>query len=155
MANRREKAENVTLDDNSLGCLVLCALIVGVFIYFPYTFWYAPSQRADVFAKDAAGQLVVLRQEALASVRSQVSASIIAANPRLEILEAGNLDIYVTAEEFQEVPYPDRAAFTGRVGRAWCSGLEISFLPAVQFRNIKTGEVLAKYSCALKKATLY
>ena len=153
MANRPEEPDNVTLDGNALGCLLLCALIAGMFIYFPYTFWYAPSHRADLSARDFAGDLAAVRR--MAAVRLQVGASIVASDPRLEILQAGNLDIYLTAQDIEEVPYPDRREFVQRVGNAWCSGLDLSYLPAVRFRNVKTGEVLARYSCSLKKVTLY
>jgi hypothetical protein len=154
MTTTAAKTSNDSKAGDGVGCLVV--IIVAVVWYLGYTFWYAPSHREEVSAQPGAagGRVADQRQEALGAVLIQVVLSIPDASPRLERLQGGNLDIYLTTREFQEVPYPDRSEFIGRVGKVWCAGLDRTFFPTVQFRDIKTGQVLGSYSCLLGKATL-
>lgn len=71
---------------------------------------------------------------------------------RFEPLRGSNLDIYLPAQNFQSVPYPDRDELTKAVGKAWCHGTgphSHYFLPSVRVRDIRTGETLGRYNCVL------
>jgi hypothetical protein len=124
--------------------------IVAVAWWFGYTFWYAPSHKLEM---PALGQLSAEalaldpRQSALNAILMKLAVFLPHASPRLEQMQGGNLDIYLSTKDYQEVPYPDRAEFIKEISETWCAGIDCSYLPAVQFRDIKTGEVLDHYGC--------
>ena len=71
-----------------------------------------------------------------------------------EVRGGNNLEIYLPKTTFESVPYPDRGDFVKAIGQAWCqntydTGDGWLFLPSVKLRDIRTGEQLASYNCAL------
>jgi len=88
------------------------------------------------------------------AVEVALAATMPEAAPRMEFLEGSNLDIYFKRPEFEQIPFPDRAAVVEKVGKAWCDRVEYSFFPVVQFRDVKTGEVFGKYRCVTGGVTV-
>lgn len=80
---------------------------------------------------------------------------------RFEPLRGNNLDIYLSDESFEAVPFPDRKEFVRDVGEAWCDSTGARsqslfsaryshfFLPSVRIRDIRSGDKLASYNCVL------
>ena len=116
-------------------------VVGGVLWWIAYSFVYAPSTRED----DPA--LLTGSSKQLGSVVVALAGSFPAAHPRLQLLKAQNLDIYLSENEFYSVPYPDRSEAVAKVGRTWCKQVEHTYLPALRFRDIATGSTLASYSC--------
>jgi hypothetical protein len=131
--------------------LFIIVAIVGAVWWIGYTFFYAPFHKQEVPPGQAnlSAEALALdpRQNALDATLTRLALLLPRANPRLEQMQAGNLDIYLTTREFQEVPYPDRAEFIKEIGETWCAGIDCSYFPAVQFRDINTGAVLGDYGC--------
>ena len=73
--------------------------------------------------------------------------------PRLQ-LDGGSLEVYVTKNDFESVPFPDRRQFIEDLGTVWCSKGSSGFLPTLTIDDIRTGEKLGAYSCTLSRATL-
>ncbi|HLG44078.1 MAG TPA: hypothetical protein VI337_03595 [Nitrospirales bacterium] len=124
------------------------ALVCGILWWIAYSCLFAPSTRED----DPAS--LTGSREHMQSVRLALAASFPAAYPRLELLKGQNLDIYLSKDEFHSVPYPDRSEVVATVGRTWCKKVEHTFLPAIRFRDITTGSVLASYGCTMERASL-
>jgi hypothetical protein len=73
---------------------------------------------------------------------------------RIEPHGGNNVEVYLSEATFESVPYPDRREFVKAVGQSWCNdlgGTEASdlFLASVKIRDIRTGDLLASYNCAL------
>ena len=128
------------------GLAILAALIFAVW-WSVYSFLYAPSQKLHM-RKATLDPLKL-------SVESKLSEIVSTSVVRLEALGGYNLDIYIKQDEFEAVPYPDRAAVVEQVGKAWGDKVEHTYLPAVRFRDMKSGRILATYSCILNKATIH
>jgi hypothetical protein len=126
----------------------IAALVAGAW-WLGYTFWYAPTHKQEAAEQSgsARSEAALRRQISLVRVRMQLAPSIPDAKPRLEQLRGENLDIYLTTREFQEVPFPDRAEFINHIGTTWCAQVSCTFLPAVRFRDIETGQLLGTYWC--------
>jgi hypothetical protein len=150
------------------GCFII--LVIGAIWWFCYTFFYAPSHRdtggpppaakskqgnaTDPHTPEEAVRLALSKQGNLTDPRTPEEAVRIAlvkvlpeAAPRLEFLQGGNLEIYLTRHEFEVVPYPDRADVVQRIGEAWCKKVEHTYLPVVRLRDIRTGEEFGSFSC--------
>jgi len=69
------------------------------------------------------------------------------ADVRIETKAGNDVSVYITKNDFENVPYPDHDAVVGRVGHAWCKNWNMILLPAVSIRDIRTGDELAHYSC--------
>ena len=132
---------------HKLGPYFWVALVGGILWWVAFSCFYAPSTKEDDRASltrsaGAMNRVVVVLTESFHTY------------PRLELMKAQNLDIYLGRDEFQSVPYPDRSESVARVGRVWCKQVEHTFLPAVRFRDIATGSTLASYGCLMKQASL-
>jgi hypothetical protein len=71
---------------------------------------------------------------------------------RFDERRAGNVVVYIESERFQSIPFPDRESFVKGAAHAWCSNLsghpsEFLLVPTVRFRDIRTGDSLASYTC--------
>ena len=85
----------------------------------------------------------------------EITALIPEAQPRIEPYVGNNLKIFITKENFESVPYPDRKDFVSKVGKTWCNSVDSFWLlPSVYIRDIKSGKELASYSCTLRYAQL-
>ena len=143
--------------DGVIGCLFGLALVGGALWWAGYSFFYAPSHRseegapAEIIKTMSASGSAPASQIHLgppeAAVRLTLASVMPDVDPRLEFLEGSNLDIYITRKEFEEIPFPDRPATVEKVGKAWCEKVDHTYLPVVQIRDIKTGEVFGKFSC--------
>ena len=74
---------------------------------------------------------------------------------RIEPRGGNNVDVYLSEFTFESLPYPDRRDFVRAAGQSWCKdlgGTEASdlFLASVKIRDMRTGDVLASYNCALR-----
>jgi hypothetical protein len=155
------KADNTAA---GLGCLVVLALVVGGLWWAGYTFFYAPGRRSESGAPPEVVKTTSASGSTPASsvrlgppedaVRMALTVAMPDVTPRLEFLEGSNLDIYVTRKEFEEIPFPDRSAMVERIGQAWCEKVDHTYLPVVQIRDIKTGEVFGKFSCTTDHVTI-
>ena len=64
---------------------------------------------------------------------------------RLELRRGSNIRIYISRQQYESIPYPDRAAVIDEIGYAWFSqtGFMASlFVPSVYIRDVHTGEQL-------------
>jgi hypothetical protein len=137
-----------------VGCLTVVA--IGAVWWFWYTFFWAPSHR-DTRGPPPAVKLehqsdtettnATARQTPEEAVRLALAEALSDAVPRLEFLQGGNLDIYLTRHEFEVVPYPDHSDVVQRIGEAWCKKVEHTYLPVVRLRDIRTGEEFGSFSC--------
>lgn len=134
--------------DSAIGCFVIVIAVIG---WLVYSFSYAPSQKEEIVTESAASNNA---EQLLGWVRLQLAVSIPDASPRLERFKGDNLDIYLTVREFQKVQYPDRREFIERIGKVWCDRVSKAFLPAVQFRDISTGQLFGSYGCLSKNVSL-
>ena len=66
---------------------------------------------------------------------------------RLQPMRGNNLDIYVTKDDFESIPYPDRDNFVTSIGQGWCANVSNYFLPVVKIKDIRTGAIMDKCSC--------
>ncbi len=71
---------------------------------------------------------------------------------RFDQRRAGNVVVYIESERFQSIPFPDREGFVRKAAHAWCSNLrgsQLQFLlvPTVRFRDVRSGDSLASYTC--------
>jgi hypothetical protein len=148
------------LYDAVVAALVLIAILVvaGAGVYwFVFSFFYAQSHI------DPTGRPSTPRPRRSAAapldpelaVRVELAAHLPAVEPRLQLLQGNNLDIYVPRSAFEDVPFPDRADVVLSIGKAWCDAVEHVFLPAVRIRDVRRGHVLANFSCTLGRASLY
>lgn len=69
------------------------------------------------------------------------------ANPRIEQLQAQNLDVYIHRQDFESVAYPDRKTTVKNIGKSWGDHTHWYYASSVRIRDIRTGKVLASYSC--------
>jgi len=72
---------------------------------------------------------------------------------RIEPRRGDNLEIYLRKDDFESVPYPDRADFVKAIGKAWCDNTGEDWhwlLPSVYMKDIRTGEELASHSCVFE-----
>jgi hypothetical protein len=132
-----------------VGIFLFWATVVRLILWWIfYSIGYAPYTREyDLAALNE-------KREHMQSVSLALAGSFPAAHPRLELLKGQNLDIYLSKDEFQSVPYPDRSEAVAKVGRTWCKQVEHTFLPTIQFRDITTGSVLASYGCLMERPSL-
>jgi hypothetical protein len=134
--------------DAALKPLLVVIGIVAVAWWLGYTFLYAPAHKQAIPSGLSTTALALdPRQKALEATQMRLAVVLPHAYPRIDQMQGGNLDIYLSKHDFQEVDYPDRAQFVKAIGETWCAGIDCSFLPAVQFRDIRTGEILDTYSC--------
>jgi hypothetical protein len=70
-------------------------------------------------------------------------------------MQAENMNIYVAKKDFESIPYPDRKEAISRIGKSWGDFTHWYFFPSVQIRDIRTGDVLADYSCNFNSTTLH
>jgi hypothetical protein len=59
----------------------------------------------------------------------------------------GSLDIFVNRVTFESVPYPDREEFDAAISDIWCNQVSSFLLPAVYFRDVRTGSALVTRGC--------
>jgi hypothetical protein len=67
--------------------------------------------------------------------------------PRLEPLRDSGLDIYLTRQQFESVPFPDRETVVRNIGSAWCDHVSLVRLPEVRLRDVRTGEEFGSFGC--------
>lgn len=136
---------------NDDGCGWAVVLAVGVIAWCAYSWFYAPYERATqppALVKDAPPGLPSTTENTpKAAVRAVLGTLLPLAEPRLEFLQGANLNIYIHTNEFQTIPFPDREQAMEAIGKSWCDRVEGTFLPVVKIRDVKTGKVLASYSC--------
>jgi hypothetical protein len=70
-------------------------------------------------------------------------------NFRAILMRGDNLRFYVTRDVFESVPYPDRSGLMKEIAAEWCKKASYTFLPSVYLYDIKTGEGLGSYNCAV------
>jgi hypothetical protein len=59
----------------------------------------------------------------------------------------GSLDLFINRAAFESVPYPDRDEFAAAVADVWCNQVSTFLLPAVHFRDVRTGSTLVTKGC--------
>ena len=146
-------------DDNfAYGCVIF--FFVGAIWWLGYTFFYAPYHRDPTGIPplpDSKSDTRPLAEREIAPMQSVQLALLEvlgSADPRLEILHGGNLEVYLTRAEFERIPFPDRTEAVTSVGKAWCSNIAHTYLPSVRFRDIRTGEEFASYGCVSRRASI-
>lgn len=68
-------------------------------------------------------------------------------NVLIDLRAVGNVHVYLPRPVFEEIPYPQRGDAIDYLGRVWCDGVRDGLLPTMKIRDIRTGAVLARYSC--------
>lgn len=125
-----------------IGCLFPIFGIAAV-VWGAYSCFYAPARKASP-TEMGEHQHIAHDVERL---QEEMQRQFGAIDPRIEVRKAGNVHVYITSEEFQSVPYPDRAEAVSVVGRVWCRNVEHIFMPTVRLRDISTGRVLGSFNC--------
>lgn len=74
--------------------------------------------------------------------------------PRVELMGTSNVDIYMSRQDFEAVPFPDRSPAVKRVGEAWARYTDWYNFSSVRIRDVRTGDDLASYSCTTGSVTL-
>jgi hypothetical protein len=64
----------------------------------------------------------------------------------------GGLDIFINRAAFESVPYPDRDELAAAISDIWCNQVSTFFLPAVHFRDGRTGSTLVTRGCAFQSS---
>ena len=143
--------------DQTQGCgTVLMLGVLASIGWIGYSFWYAPSARerlSPVMRADFA-TLVAPVDTAEAAVADALAFELPGALFRLEEMKAGNVNIFLSRQQFELLPYPDRDESVQRIGAAWCQKVDRAFAPTVRVRDIRTGETLATFSCLTGRAKL-
>jgi hypothetical protein len=87
-------------------------------------------------------------------VQMELLTNIPNAETRLQI-QGNNLEVYITVNAFEAIPYPDRKDFVARIGRVWCGKAHgIGFSPSLRIRDIRTGKSLGGYGCLSREPSL-
>jgi hypothetical protein len=131
-------------------------MLVGAVSWAFYTFFYAPSHTTSPPPPRRATQNqpssgVV---DPVQAVLFAISIEVPYAEPHLEFLQGANLNVYLKRQDFERIPFPDRAGAVTRIGKAWCANVEHTFLPAIKIRDVRTGEQLARYSCVTGRVSI-
>jgi hypothetical protein len=142
--------------ESKIGCGLFNAFLAAALWWAGYALWYAPGHRdtGPPPPLEAGRKPNVFMEAPDRAVRRALAGAFPAASPRLEFMKGGNLNVYVTRQAFETVPFPDRDDAVAQAGKSWCSHVALTFMPSVRFRDIRTGEQLGKYSCTSAKATL-
>jgi hypothetical protein len=82
-----------------------------------------------------------------AAVRVAFADAYPAVVPRYELLKDSGLDIYITRQQFESVPFPDRETVVRNIGSAWCDHVSHVRLPEVRLRDVRTGEEFGTFGC--------
>jgi hypothetical protein len=131
--------------NEGIGCLVVGALVVGLLVWGYYTFLYAPSHPATASPN---GITYVATDRAETALVAQLADSLPDQQPRVVKLAGGNVDVFLNQGELErEIAYPDRAELFKRVGVAWCSNVQHTYLPRIRFRNVQNGREFGSYAC--------
>jgi hypothetical protein len=110
-------------DNNLAGGLLWLVVAVWLIIVFFLPFFEAPDQsRLSAYATNSDFRAIIMRGD--------------------------NLRYYMRRDEFEKIPYPDRAAAMKEISTPWCKEADKAFLPSVYLYDIKTGERLDSYNCA-------
>lgn len=148
----RDSHRKETIDN-----LVGVAGLIAIALWLGYSFFYAPAHRSETGAPQTArssrGKPVSTLSPEL-SVRMALLQVFPDSNGRLEFLQGANLDVFMTRAEFQSLPFPDRGRGVQDIGKAWCNVVDYTFLPLVQIRDLRNGQVLASYSCVTGRIKL-
>jgi hypothetical protein len=89
------------------------------------------------------------------AVRLAVATELATADaPRFQLMQGNNLDIHISKDAWEDVPFPDREQAMRNIGKAWCDAVEHTFLPRVCIRDIRAGRTFASYSCYLDRVSL-
>jgi hypothetical protein len=80
-------------------------------------------------------------------------------NNRTGVLGAYNGELHISGVDFEKIPFPDREAFLGRVGNAWCAALPRGFnliarMASFRIHDLATGDKLGSYYCFAQMAVL-
>jgi hypothetical protein len=138
--------------NQEVGCALGGLLLIGILAWGVYAFVYAPRHRVTAPPPPTSSSTTTnpnaARETPEEAVRLVLAATLPPdAEPRLEFLEGANLNIYVTRQQFETIPFPDREDAVELIGKAWCKNVEHTYLPVVCLRDIRTGEEFASYSC--------
>ena len=151
----QRSAKQEALDD-TLGCVVGIGAGAAALFWVAYTFLYAPShpdpEGQPAIPYSSPGAPTAVSPET--AVQTALWTYLPSADPRLELMKGNNLDIYVSRSSFEDVAFPDRPSVIENVGKAWCGRVTHVFMPTVQLRDVKSGKVMASYSCVLGRASV-
>ena len=122
-----------TNGSSAWGCFLLPAMIAG---WLFYALAYAPHHalKSQVLPNDC-------------TLWTELALAFPSSYPRIEQLQAQNLDIYILRKDFESVPYPDRPAVSKSIGKTWEGYTHWYNFSSVRIRDIQTGRVMASYSC--------
>ena len=127
----------------TLSAVVAVIAVVG---WAYYSFLYAPSHAEGPIDRSVAS--AAQREIRAELVRRAVVSGFSAEAARVERLKGGNLDVYISAQDFERIPFPDRSGLVDQVGGLWCERVELKFLPVLRIRDIRSGRTVGKYGCA-------
>jgi hypothetical protein len=94
------------------------------------------------------------RREALNRVTELLSRVVPAEQIRFEVRRQQTLIAYIPNHPFEAVVYPDRRELVTQVGARWCKGASLAEMPVLEIRSTLDANILARYSCALKRTQL-
>lgn len=122
------------------GCFVVPAAVV---VWLLYVMVYAPRHREpnQEIPKDC-------------TLYTELVLDFPTSWPRVELMGAGNVNIYMSRPAFEAVPYPDRSPVVKRVGETWDKHTHWYTFATIRIRDIQTGDDLATYSCTTGNVTL-
>jgi hypothetical protein len=64
----------------------------------------------------------------------------------------GSLDIFTNRAAFESVPYPNRDELASAISDIWCNQVSSFLLPAVHFRDVRTGSTLVTRGCLFQSS---
>jgi len=128
-------AETDKKSDQGEGCFVVLIIAVSLIGMVLFGDWFAAPKN-------------ILSQTSKAQRRlSESINNYFMEYGRIEVKTDYTVIIYITKDNYEYIPYPDRKAVVEIIGETWLDdpSVKMLHLPKVQLRDIKTGEVLATY----------
>ncbi len=140
-SDRQERAKAWRNEDTMpIGCWLVPALLG---LWLAYVLAYAPTQAS-------AGAVI----PKMCFLENRLTLVFPNEYPRIELMEAKNIDIYIHRKEFEAIPYPDRESALRDIGKSWDNFTKWYYFSSVRIRDIQTGKDLATYSCTTGRVSL-
>jgi len=141
--NERGNPSKSSPDDGCVSCSVLLGAVV---IWFIYILAIAPRWKSDT--QELPNNCDILSELIQIYPRGWTET-------RIERMHGDNIDIFISRKDFESIPYPDRKETITRIGKSWRDFSSWYFFPSVRIRDVRTGEILADYSCTFNSSSLH
>jgi hypothetical protein len=142
------------VSEEDLQTLRSLAWLIGIgafLLWLGYVYYAAGAEPSKAEAETLADSTILLKLQLALTFPAEDRLLETRIQFRLVPHKEGNVELFMTKEDFESVPYPERQAFVKQIGGLWCAHLDsFFFLPSVQIRDIRSGDKLASYSCALE-----